>query len=255
METGAVAATSGSSPLVACGNFLFRYRNGVFPAVLLVLFAAFAPAYPGGSAWLDLWIDVLGFAVALAGQSLRVAVIGYAYIRRGGKHGRLYAARLVTEGFFRHSRNPLYLGNLLVLLGLFIIHGHPWVVVLGLAFFGFAYRAIVAAEEAYLGAKFPEYDDYCRRVRRWLPDFHGLRASLEGFEFDWKRVVVKEYGSAYAWTASVVFLLVYETLIHDHDRRGPGYLAVLAGVLAVLTLGWAAARYLKKGSILGDGAG
>ncbi len=253
MPTGAVAATPGSSPLVACGNLLFRYRNGVFPAVLLVLFTAFAPVYPAGSARLDPWVDLLGLAVALAGQSLRAAVIGYAYIRRGGRRGRVYAERLVTEGFFRHSRNPLYLGNLLVLLGLFLIHGHPWVLVLGLAFFGFAYRAIVAAEEAYLAAKFPEYEDYCRRVRRWLPDFRGLGVSLERFEFDWKRVVVKEYGSAYAWTASAALLLAYETLVHDH--AGPGRLVALAVVLGLLTLGWAGARYLKKGSILGDNAG
>ena len=125
---------------------------------------------------------------------------------------------------------------------------------LGLAFFVFAYRAIVAAEEAYLRHKFTGYDDYCRRVRRWLPDFRGLRASLDGCGFDWKRVVVKEYGSAYAWTASAVLLLAYETVTHGDYRSEPGYLAVLAGVLVLLTLGWAAARYLKKGTIPGDGS-
>jgi hypothetical protein len=196
-------------------------------------------------------MDLLGVAVAVAGQSFRAAVIGYAYIKRGGKHGQVYAARLVREGFFAHSRNPLYLGNLLVLLGLFIIHNNTWVYVLGLPFFGFAYRAIVAAEEAYLRQKFAAaYDDYCRRVPRWLPDLRGLSRSLEGFRFDRKRVIVKEYGSAYAWTATAVLLLAYEAVTRSDYTDELPRLTVLAILLALLTAGWAAARYMKKGTVL-----
>ena len=58
----------------------------------------------------------------------------------------MYAETLVTRGFFAHSRNPLYLGNFLVLLGLFVIYNNPWVYALGVAFFAVTYRAIVAAE-------------------------------------------------------------------------------------------------------------
>lgn len=236
---------------IRCGQFLFRYRNAVFPLALLALFAGFRPVYPLGSERLDRWLDLLGLAVALAGQGLRAAVIGYAYIRRGGRHGRVYADRLVTEGFFGHARNPLYLGNLLVLLGLFIIHNNPWVYALGGAFFLLAYSSIVAAEEAYLRTKFGEaYDAYCRRVNRWLPDLRGLGRSIEGMRFAWRRLVVKEYGSAYAWVATALGLLAYEAL-SGYERQRP-YLIVLAVLLSLATAGWAAARYLKKGRLLGD---
>jgi len=249
MPATRLAREAGESLLVACGNFFFRYRDAIFPVVLLALAASFPPVYPRGSARLDRWMDLLGFAVALAGQTLRAGVIGYAYVSRGGRHGRVYAKRLVTEGFFRHSRNPLYVGNLLILLGLFIIHNNPWVYLLGGAFFLFAYRAIVAAEEAYLRGKFgTQYDAYCRDVGRWLPDFRGLRHSLEGFRFDWRRLVIKEYGSTYAWIATVLALLAYESLVNADWT--PRYFGVLSVLLAGASAGWAAARYLKKGTLL-----
>jgi len=88
------------SPLVGCGRFFFRYRNAVFPLVLVALFAGFGPVYPYGSERLDTWLDIAGLTTSLVGQALRVAVIGYAYIRRGGKNKQVYADALVTGGFF-----------------------------------------------------------------------------------------------------------------------------------------------------------
>jgi protein-S-isoprenylcysteine O-methyltransferase Ste14 len=235
------------SALVPWGNFFFRYRNAVFPLVLLALFAGFRPVYPGGSERLDNGVDLLGIGIALLGQGLRAAVIGYAYIKRGGKNKQVYADTLVTQGFFGHSRNPLYVGNLFVLLGLFVIHGNPWVFAFGLPFFLFAYCAIVAAEEAYLRGKFgTEYEEYCRRVNRWLPNLRGLRRSLEGMRFAWRRVVFKEYGSTYAWCAGALLLLSYDTLIYfDYNQRRL-YLDMLAAFLIAITAIWIIIRWLKK---------
>jgi protein-S-isoprenylcysteine O-methyltransferase Ste14 len=245
--TAAPARSTRVSPLVWWGSFFFRYRNGLFPLVLVALFAGFRPVYPGGSERLDTWLDLLGIGVILTGQSLRAAVIGYAYIQRGGKNKQVHAETLVTEGLFRHSRNPLYLGNLLVLTGLFIVHHNPWVYGLGIPFFVFAYRSIVAAEEAYLRGKFgAKYEEYCRRVNRWLPDFRGLRRSIEGMRFSWRRVVLKEYGSTCAWCAGVLLLLAYDTLTHFHYEQRPLYLTTLAALLAVVAAAWVTVRFLKK---------
>jgi protein-S-isoprenylcysteine O-methyltransferase Ste14 len=237
----------GAKPFVRFGNFVFRYRDALFPAVLLALFLGFRPQYPRGSERLDNLLDIAGIAVALSGQLLRVWVIGYAYIIRGGQNRQVYAKDLVTDGFFAHSRNPLYLGNLLVLLGLFLIYHNPWVYALGGTFFLISYAAIVAAEEAYLREKFgPGYDAYTRAVPRWLPRIRGLRQSMEGTRFNWRRVVLKEYTSTFTWMAGAVVLLAADTLAHHPYRERAAYLTALWVCLAVLTLGWAAARYLKK---------
>src|SRR5690242_1080534 len=102
--------------MIASGNYFFRTRDIIFPIVFVVLALAFKPYYPQNSERLDFWVDLLGITIAFLGQGLRAAVIGYAYVKRGGKDKMIYADRLVQEGFFAHSRNPLYLGNLLVLL-------------------------------------------------------------------------------------------------------------------------------------------
>lgn len=235
-----------ASFLVRYGNFLFRYRNALFPVVLLTLLFAFRPVYVAGTARVDAAVDALGVLVALAGQLLRIAVIGYVYIIRGGKNARIYAEDLVTGGFFSHSRNPLYLGNILVLFGLFIIHNNPWVYAIGVPFFVIGYAAIVAAEEAYLREKFgAAYDAYARDVPRWFPKLGGLGQSLEGMHFNWKRVVSKEYGSTFAWTAGAILLMVYETLTHYSYSERAVFLNTLWVCLALLTVGYGIARYLK----------
>ncbi len=236
-----------ANPLVRLGNFFFRYRDALFTAVLLTLFLLFRPHYPRGNERLDNLLDLIGIAVALIGQLLRVAVIGHAYIIRGGSNRRVFAKDLVTEGFFAHSRNPLYLGNLLVLFGLFLIWNNPWVYLLGGVFFLLGYVAIVAAEEVYLRAKFGStYDAYARAVPRWLPSTRGLRQSLAGMRFNWRRVVVKEYTSMYTWMAGAVVLLAADTLEYHTYQERATYLNTLVACFILLTIGWATARYLKK---------
>src|SRR4029079_1357064 len=110
----------------------------------------------------------------------------------------VYADRLVQEGFFAHCRNPLYVGNLMVLAGVMIVYNSPWVYLIGASFFLYLSLTIVMAEEDYLGRKFgDEYASYCRRVNRFLPNFRGLSSSVAGMQFDWRRVVRKEYGTIF----------------------------------------------------------
>jgi protein-S-isoprenylcysteine O-methyltransferase Ste14 len=235
------------SPLVRYGNFLFKYRDALFPAVLLGIFVLSRPRWPAGDARLDDLLDLAGFAVALAGQVLRVAVVGYAYIIRGGKNKQVYAEELVTRGFFNHGRNPLYVGNILILLGLLLIWNSPLGYLVGGPFFLVGYVAIVAAEEAFLRRKFgAEYDAYCARVPRWGVRFRGLGRSLEGMSFNWSRVIVKEYGSAAYWMAGALALMLADSLRNGAWADRPAYHAALAGGIALVVVLWAVARWLKK---------
>jgi len=79
------------------------------------------------------------------------------------------AATLVSSGPFRYSRNPIYLGLLLVVVGCAFALNSAWqlgaaVLLLLLLHFG-----VVLREERFLAATFGDaYRDYTRRVRRWL---------------------------------------------------------------------------------------
>ncbi len=238
-------------PLVACGNFLFRYRNGLFALVLFLLLFGLPPHPFGNDLARDRWLDLAGWLVALAGQALRAAVIGLAYIKRGGLNKKVHADDLVTEGLFRHCRNPLYVGNLLILAGLFLIHNNPLVYLVGGGFFLGAYVAIVAAEEQFLAGKFGRaYQEYCRTTPRWWIDPRGLGRTLEGMRFNWKRVLAKDYASAFTWIVTALALMAWEAVATVGwsaalPRVEESGLLALLGLLLLL-----AVRWLKKNRLL-----
>lgn len=197
---------------VCLGHMLFGYRDYVFPLVLLVLALTTKPTFPLGSERLDEWMDILGIAVAFFGQACRaLAIGGVQNIRRGGREKRIAAEALIRTGFFAHSRNPLYLGNLLIFCGLALIANSYWWYVLALPGFVTVYWAIVLAEEDFLQKQFGhEYADYCRTVNRFVPNLTGLHRSLVDSSFDWKRVMHKEYRICCTWMSVAIGLLIWE---------------------------------------------
>jgi protein-S-isoprenylcysteine O-methyltransferase Ste14 len=165
----------------------------------------------GSERW-DLVLDGVGIAIALAGQALRAMVIGLAYIKRGGEDGSIHANDLVVQGLFAHCRNPLYVGNMMEFTGLILVLNSPVGYLVGLPFFALAYYSIVLAEERFLRGKFgASFDDYCRRVNRFVPSFRGLRLTLASMQFDWKRVIRKEYGTTFVWVSTLLILLARQS--------------------------------------------
>jgi len=241
------------SAVIRYGNFLFRYRNGVFPAVMVALFVLCPPRPLGGDWAADRWLDLAGLLVCLAGQGLRAVVIGLAYIKRGGVNKQIYAQRLVQEGMFATSRNPLYVGNILVLVGLFLIHNNPLAYVLGGIFFLFSYRAIVAAEERYLRGQFgQEYEDYCRRVNRWIPSPAKIGPAVAGMQFNWRRLVIKEYGSFFSWVVTALLILGYQAWWRDKWPEATASLVWVGGGLVACAALATIVRGLKKSGALRD---
>jgi hypothetical protein len=81
---------------------------------------------------------------------------------------------------YGHSRNPMYVGNFLILVGVAVASNSRACVLLALPLFGFAYRAIVAAEEQYFRGRFGEqFNAYARDVPRLWPTFQGLGSTLQ----------------------------------------------------------------------------
>lgn len=240
--------------LLGSGAFFFRYRDALFPVVFLALVAVSPPATALGRLMPHRVVDALGFALALTGQLLRILVIGLAYIRRGGLDRRVHADTLVVEGFFAHSRNPLYFGNFLALAGFSLIHDSLLSILVGLTFFAYAYLSIVVAEEDFLGRRFgAAYQDYCRRVPRFVPSLKGISQTFAGMRFDWRRVVRKEYGSTFAGLTAVLVLLVWDDYRLDGGMFAREGLTVVLGLWAPLALGYVLARWLKKSGRLGTG--
>jgi protein-S-isoprenylcysteine O-methyltransferase Ste14 len=79
------------------------------------------------------------------------------------------ASTLVTHGPFRLSRNPMYVGLCLVYLGVMLLMNSAWIVLFLPFVIATLYLTVIRHEERYLAVTFGiAYDEYRRRVRRWL---------------------------------------------------------------------------------------
>jgi protein-S-isoprenylcysteine O-methyltransferase Ste14 len=105
---------------------------------------------------------------AAIGLSLVLVIPGL--LLRGYASGYVKKNRELTQtGPYAHTRNPLYLGSILIAAG-FAVALQSWLVALVLAA-GFAviYIPVILAEEEFLRQTFPSFDAYCRRVPRLIP--------------------------------------------------------------------------------------
>lgn len=233
--------------MIALGRFFFKYRDFVVPAVLIALAYFIKPDVYEGHEHLNLVLNSVGIAIALSGQILRAVVIGFAYIKRGGKDKEVYADTLQQGGLFAHCRNPLYVGNLLMLLGLILVHGAPLFCAIATAYVLLVYISIVANEEQYLRGKFgEEYVDYCRRVPRWWIKFGGMGKTLEGMHYDWGRLVRKEYGTIFTGVSGILAMLAWESVANYGYPESKPLIRILLGVWAGVIIAWIIARVLKK---------
>jgi protein-S-isoprenylcysteine O-methyltransferase Ste14 len=203
----------------------------------------------------DFYIPVIiGLSVALFGQAIRILTIGLVYIIRGGRHRQIYAKELVTDGIFTHCRNPLYLGNILIITGLGIMSNSLVSLLIFLPLFVFAYQAIVIAEEDFLNDRFgPQYKNYLKRVNRWVPNLKGIGNTINSSTFKWRRVIVKEYNSIYIWLTGAVLLILKNYRSYSTAENFHKSLPFFILVIFSLTVCYSIVRYLKKSlKLVGD---
>ena len=217
------------------GRLLFRWRS--FTPVLLLAVAVPLLARSRG-AHHPMWIAV-GFVVCVLGQALRAWVLGGVPDGTSGQNERLIATELNTSGPYAFTRNPLYLGNLLITLGLCAIAHDAILASLAAALFAVQYRAIIAAEETFLSEKFgARFDEYASRVPRFWPR-PGAAASPR--QWSRARALRKEHTPAATWLALATLLLGW-------DARAAGRsFTPHAIALAVIALGWLAVKAWKHG--------
>lgn len=224
------------------GNFFFHTRNVLFPVLIsMVLFLWPPVAIDNAPA---IYLMAIGLLMIMMGQGLRILTIGLAYISRGGRKRRIYAENLVTDGLFSHCRNPLYLGNILIVSGFVFVSGN-WVgIIVGSLVFMLIYRLIVYSEESFLSAKFTEdYAAFCAEVPRWYPKSKGLQETIRNYQFDWPAVAVKEYGTIL--TSLLVPLGLIAWKLSLVNKLGE-YQLLLIGFLITTIVAYGLVRFLKK---------
>ena len=109
-------------------------------------------------------------ALTLPGLGLRAYASGY--VKKN--------AELTRTGPYAYTRNPLYLGSVLIAFGFAVAARRVWLGLLLAALFPAIYWPTILSEEAYLRGIFPEFDAYAAAVPRLLPRLTPARLSMEG---------------------------------------------------------------------------
>ncbi len=113
--------------------------------------------------------------------------------------------QLTTSGPYAYTRNPLYLGSLIMAAGFAIAARNWWIVAIMLGMFAVIYVPVIAGEERYLRQTFPDYDDYARHVPRMLPRLtrYGNQQSAYSSARYWKH---REYEASIGCVAVLAIL-------------------------------------------------
>lgn len=123
--------------------------------------------------WLSL---AIGAVIALAGVAIRAAASGH--ITKN--------AALTTTGPYAYTRNPLYLGSIVIGIGFAVSALNGWIVAAIAILFLAIYLPVIRSEEEFLRSKFSEFDDYARTVPRLFPRPASRATRPEG-SFSWDR--------------------------------------------------------------------
>jgi len=140
---------------------------------------------------------LIGSALIIPGLAIRALASGH--VRKN--------EQLTTTGPYAHTRNPLYLGSLILAVG-FATAAQNWWIGAGVVLIFLAiYLPVIRGEEAFLREHFPEFKEYARRVPRLLPRLGFLDGGSGTFSRDlyWKH---REYNATLGSVAVMAALMV-----------------------------------------------
>lgn len=223
--------------LVKLGNLFFHYRNYFFGLMYAALFI------PSPGVFQDLCIaQLVGGLIIAGGILVRSITIGLVYIIRGGVNRQIHAEKLVTEGIYQVCRNPMYLGNLLLLLGFGLFANSLIFTAAFFPLFVFIYICIIRAEENFLSNKFgTEFIRYRQHTNALIPQPGRLRQAFAGRRFNFKKVIAKEYNSLFIYFEGVLLIMLY------HETVSLTIFLISTATLAALYL---TAKILKRKKLL-----
>ncbi|HZR58489.1 MAG TPA: isoprenylcysteine carboxylmethyltransferase family protein [Terriglobales bacterium] len=112
---------------------------------------------------------------------------------------------LATCGPYAYTRNPLYLGSLILAFGFVLAARSWWIAAVLLTMFFAIYLPVIRGEEAFLRQRFPDYEAYESKVPRLLPKLRGLSCNDAKFSLDLYRKH-REYNALIGAVAMIALL-------------------------------------------------
>lgn len=221
--------------MASSGANLFRWRSYILlafvPAIIWATLQGEQVEATVGPFWGDVF-EAFSVCIVVLGEVVRILTVGFVPAGTSGRNttGQL-ATRLNTSGAYSVVRNPLYLGNCLMYLGVVL---YAQSLVLALVFVLVLlpyYERIIAAEEAFLLTKFgKEYTDWAARTPAFVPRLMGWHAP--DMAYSWRSVVRREHASVFGGIVALYLIAVAQ---HWVDGESVGMRLHIFMALAAVT--------------------
>jgi protein-S-isoprenylcysteine O-methyltransferase Ste14 len=170
--------------LARIGRALFPHRLEIGLGVVAVAVPFIRPTIATSPS--ELRLKATGLCLVLAGLGVRVWAAGFA--GRHTRSSRIEGSQLGTAGPYAHVRNPIYLGSVILGIGMVLLSGDRRLLLPCALTFLLLYFGMIPAEEEFLSQKFQEqYEVYCRNVPRLIPRITGWPEAVKT-PFDWRAV-------------------------------------------------------------------
>jgi protein-S-isoprenylcysteine O-methyltransferase Ste14 len=226
------------------GNFLFKWRSFV-PALFLVLTLIEIRdySYIFNDMELNRYWEFFALTIGMFGLLIRVLTIGFTPRRTSGRNTKEQIADILnTTGIYSTVRNPLYVGNYFMMLGVILYFHNLNFTLLFTLFFWLYYERIIYAEESFLKGKFGQhYIDWAEKTPVFVPNLKLYRRA--DLEFSFKNVLKREYNGFFAVILALfIFKIVGDYTVNSEFIVDTVWLSIF-GVGAVV---WLTLRSLKK---------
>lgn len=139
---------------------------------------------------------IAGAVVAIPGMVLRALASGHV----------LKNEQLTTTGPYAYTRNPLYLGSVIMAVGFCLAARSWWIAGLAALFFAAIYVPVIRSEEQYLRQHFSDFDQYAAQVPRFLPRLRPVPSSPGAFSWALYRQH-REYNAVLGGVAMILVLI------------------------------------------------
>jgi len=227
------------------GERLFRWRSYAPLAALLavVVITYRSPVPVGGPSAATLWVGV-GLGLGALGLVIRGWAIGVASRGTSGRSTRaMRADTLSTTGPYSLVRHPLYLGNLLLWLGVAAVSGRPEALAITSFLFAPHYGLIMKAEDRFLRERFGDvFDQWSARTPALVPrPRHWTTAERA---FDVRAVLARDHHALYAFIVSTCCIALARAQL-DWQAVGIGWWIYLACGTVAFSMLWLVRRHTK----------
>jgi protein-S-isoprenylcysteine O-methyltransferase Ste14 len=239
------------------GTWLFKHR-GVLPLIIFVIGAAlFLKNESSPKNWIlkeefqhNLY-ELSCLIISFIGFFIRVYTVGYSRPNTSGRNTEHQVADVLnTTGIYSIVRNPLYVGNFFMWLGIAMLTGDFWFIIAFILFYFLYYERIIFTEEEFLKNKFGDnYLNWAKKTPVIVPKFSSFVKS--DYKFNWRKVLRQEKNG---FAALMIIFCMFD-IAGELIKNKPNINETLQGIGLFSILIYFILKFIKyKTSLLQDPA-